>query len=91
MKVLFFMGRNKKTKSGLSWKIWKIERKGRRVLTHWGPARLVGRKAVPIGMLHSNRDRTPPFATVEAAAAYVQARVRRKLAKGYEIQPRRRR
>jgi hypothetical protein len=90
MKTLFFMGRNEKNKSGLSWKIWKIQRKGRRVFTYWGPVRLVGRKVVPSGRLQSNVGRTPLFRTAEAAAAYVAVRVRRKLAKGYELSPRRR-
>ena len=42
MKVLFFMGRNSSNRSGVSWKIWKIRRKGRVVTVSWGPARHQG-------------------------------------------------
>jgi hypothetical protein len=90
MKTLFFMGRNSKTKSGTSWKIWKIERKGRRVLTKWGPARVIGRKVVAAGRLQTSESRTPPFPTAKLAEAYVAKRIRRKLGKGYQVAPRRR-
>lgn len=90
MKIFFFMGRNPKTKGGVSWKIWKIQRKGRRVLTWWGAATLVRRKVVPIGKLQSSIKRTPPFATVADAAKYEAARIARKKAKGYQSRTRRR-
>jgi hypothetical protein len=84
MKTFFFMGRNPKTKGGVSWKIWKIERKGRRVTTWWGPATLRRRKVVPVGKLQSSTQRTPPFRSVARAVAYQQARITRKLTKGYQ-------
>ena len=90
MKTFYFMGRNPRTKGGVSWKIWKIERKGRQVTTWWGPAALIRRKVVPLGKLQSNIERTPPFRTVTDAARYENARIARKLAKGYERRPRRR-
>lgn len=90
MKTLFYMGRNAKTKGGVSWKIWKVERVGRRVLTYWGAAKLVRRKVVPVGRLQSNVDRTPPFGSTAIAIAYMKRRILRKLAKGYESVPRKR-
>ena len=36
MKIFFYMGRNRLTKSGVSWKIWKIKREGRKVTTYPG-------------------------------------------------------
>ena len=90
MKIFFFMGRNDKTKSGVSWKIWKIQRKGRKVITWWGAATLVRRKVVPQGKLQSSIQRTPTFATVADAAKYEAKRIARKKAKGYQLRTRRR-
>ena len=90
MKIFFFMGRNDKTKSGVSWKIWKIQRKGRKVTTWWGAATLVRRKVVPKGKLQSSIRRTPTFATVADAARYEATRIARKMAKGYQLRTRRR-
>jgi hypothetical protein len=91
MKTLFFMGRNEKNKSGVSWKIWKISRKGRRVITHWGAARIVGRKVRAVGRMQSNIRRTPAFTSVSEASAYMKRRILTKLRKGYEVTPRGRR
>jgi hypothetical protein len=47
MKIFFFMDRNPNNKSGVSWKIWKIERSGRAVTVWWGPAVIVRRRPTP--------------------------------------------
>jgi hypothetical protein len=81
MKIFFYMGRNAANKSGLSWKIWKIERSGHWVTTYWGPAALVDRRVKPAGTLQSNARR---FTSLAAACAYESRRIRSKLQKGYE-------
>lgn len=81
MKILFFMGRNRKNKSGLSWKIWKISRKGRNVTLAWGPATVVDRKVVPAGTLQTKRLHFP---SIEIANRYEEQRLRDKTAKGYQ-------
>ena len=85
MKIFFFMGRNPNNKSGVSWKIWKIERTGHIVTTWWGPARLHSRKVVPVGTLQSNRSQ---FGSVAGASKYESDRIQSKLSKDYERRPR---
>lgn len=87
MRSFFFMGRNSKNKSGVSWKIWRIARQGRDVTLSWGPAVIVRRIVVPAGTLQTKLVRFP---SVDAARRYEADRVRRKLAKGYERGTRRR-
>jgi hypothetical protein len=87
MKIFFFMGCNPKNKSGVSWKIWKIERRKRRVVTWWGPASIVKRKVVGTGELQS-RERILNSET--AAAEFEGSLIRSKMAKGYERGTRRR-
>jgi hypothetical protein len=81
MKIFFFMGRNADNKSGLSWKIWKINRRGRVVTVFWGAAKLVQRKPklvnVPQEKIHRLR-------SVEAARDFEQSIIRSKEAKGYQ-------
>ena len=44
MKTFFYMGRNRQNVSGVSWKIWKIERRGRKGLARQKrPAALHGK------------------------------------------------
>ncbi len=81
MKILFYMGRNPSNKSGLSWKIWKVERKGRTVTTWWGRAIVRKRKVVPAANLQSKTFR---FTSAAAALEYEKKRIRSKLNKGYE-------
>lgn len=88
MKVFFFMGRNSDNRSGVSWKIWKINRRGRTVVASWGPAVLRRRRVVPARPLQS---RTWSFKTTAAAQASELVRVGEKLRKGYVRQPRARR
>lgn len=87
MKTFFYMGRNDHNISRVSWKIWKIDCKGNRVLMRWGPATVVKRKPVPKGTLQSKVLR---FRTQAAAKQYEQKRIQGKLAKGYERAPRQR-
>jgi hypothetical protein len=86
MKTLFYMGRNPRNVSGVSWKIWKIERRGKRVQTWWGPAHVVKRKVVPKYRLQT-KSRT--FRTEEAAREHEQRRIRDKEYKRYQRNPRR--
>jgi hypothetical protein len=81
MKILFFMGRNARNVSGVSWKLWKIQRQGRLVTAYWGPAVLRGRRVVPANTLQS---RTWRFRTAAAAEALLKARVADKLDSGYQ-------
>jgi predicted DNA-binding WGR domain protein len=84
MKIYFFMGKNSLTKSGVSWKIWKIQRDGRKVTTFWGRARLISRRAVPLSL----RSATRSFTTTQAAIQFEAKLIRSKLKKGYERNPR---
>ena len=81
MKVFFFMGRNPANRSGLSWKIWKINRTGRRVSTFWGPATLQRRRAAFASSPQSRRRR---FETLEAARLFEESKIREKLRAGYQ-------
>lgn len=87
MKIFFFMGRNPGTKSGVSWKIWKVDRHGRSVTTHWGPAKLHYRKVVPGAYTQSN---TRPFSTTAEAVAHERHLIASKIKKGYQRRTRRR-
>jgi hypothetical protein len=85
MRIFFYMGRNAGTKSGVSWKIWKIKRQGTRVVVWWGPAQLVHRKVRPKRSLQS---RTRRFSSTIAAEHFLRERIRSKIAKGYESRTR---
>lgn len=84
MKVFFFTGRNANNLSGMSWKVWKIERRSRSVIAYWGPAVVENRQAVPAGKLQSIK-RT--FKSEAEAEAFERARIDEKLQKGYERRP----
>jgi hypothetical protein len=81
MRILFFMGRNRRTVSGVSWKIWKIRRQGRSVTALWGRAAVKRRRVVPANTLQS---RTWSFRTTGAAQASLIRRLGSKLRKGYQ-------
>lgn len=89
MKTLFFTGRNPDNISGVSWKVWKIQRKGRVVETRWGPIKIVRRRIVHSRVLSCKR--WPPFPTLRAAEAFYERKVREKLRAGYQLKPRGRR
>jgi predicted DNA-binding WGR domain protein len=88
MKIFFFMGRNSLTKSGVSWKLWKIQRAGRKVTMLWGPAIVHKRRVVPAVSLQST---TRAFRSSEDAERFEARRIRSKLAKGYQRRTRTRR
>jgi hypothetical protein len=86
MKQFFYMGPNRQNVSGVSWKLWKIERK-RNVLTVWfGPARLVKRRPVAASSLQKRKWR---FGSESRAKLAEQRRIDAKLDKGYKRMPRR--
>jgi hypothetical protein len=89
LKTLFYMGRNDQNLSGVSWKIWKIERKGKRLQTWFGPAEVSPRrKVVPKYELQM---RSWTFRTEKAAREDEQRRIREKLSGGYQRTPKRKR
>jgi hypothetical protein len=87
MKTLFYMGRNDQNISRLSWKIWKIERRGKRVTAWWGAAE-VGPRRKPVPK-YELQTKSWTFRTEEAAREDEQRRIREKLNGGYERNPRR--
>jgi hypothetical protein len=87
MKVFCYMGHNPRNKSGVSWKLWKVERSGRDLTVWWGPATLRRRKPVPANTLQTQSWRCR---TEEEARAQERRRIEEKLGKGYERMPRRR-
>ncbi|MBI2202965.1 MAG: hypothetical protein HYU41_03790 [Candidatus Rokubacteria bacterium] len=87
MKTFFFMGRNPKNKSGVSWKIWKIQRQGRTVTVFWAPAVLKKRRVRTAGKLHIKKITR---SSVADAIVFERTRVQSKLRKGYQRRPRRR-
>jgi predicted DNA-binding WGR domain protein len=86
MKTLFFTGRNPDNVSGVSWKVWKIRRKGRVVETRWGPIKIIKRKVVPTGTLQGKQWK---FSATLAAEEFYDKKVREKQRKGYQVSPRR--
>ena len=56
MKTFFYTGTNPKNKSGVSWKIWKIQRSGRTITTQWGPVEVRDRVVVVKGRLRNVAD-----------------------------------
>lgn len=86
MKTFFYMGHNRQNVSGVSWKIWKIERKGRKVTVWWGPAKLVHRKPVPSGTLVMQEWR---LSSEDKAIENERQRIDEKLRGGYKRSPRR--
>jgi predicted DNA-binding WGR domain protein len=82
MKIFFYMGRNPQTKSGVSWKIWKIQLRGRTVTTFWGRAVIdKHRRVIPQATLQS-KSRT--FTSANQAALHERRLVASKLHKGYQ-------
>ena len=88
MTTLFFMGVNRQNVSGVSWKLWRINRQGCTVRLSWGPAKLDARRVVPS---HSLQTKTLVFSSEEVAIGEEKRRIAEKLRNGYERKPRRRR
>lgn len=85
MKRFFYMGRNERNRSGVSWKLWQIERKGKKVHVSWGRAALLNRRVAPAGTL---QNRWWGFRSESEAKDNAMARINEKIAKGYERMPR---
>jgi hypothetical protein len=90
MRKFFFVGKNNVNKSGISIKIWKIERHGRTVQVWWGPARvdLQQRRVRRRNFLLTKVWR---FSTAELAEDALRRKIKEKEREGYERSPRRRR
>jgi predicted DNA-binding WGR domain protein len=81
MKILFFMGRNARNRSGFSWKFWKVARRGKSVTTHWGPAKLHMRRVLPESY---TKTLTRKFRTLTEAIAHENRLIESKERKGYQ-------
>ena len=71
--------------SRASYKIWMIERKGRKVTTWWAPAECTGRKVYPARTLRKHALR---FRSEQDAIDHEKQRVQSKITKGYDPFPR---
>jgi hypothetical protein len=89
VKIFFYIGPNKELKSGFSIKFWKIERQGRKVTVHFGPAKLdhIARKIITASW---TRSRSWTLPSERLAKAELERRVNEQLAQGYHRVPRRR-
>ena len=86
MKTFVYMGRNDANIGRASFKMWKIDRKDRKVTVWFGAATVKGHKAVPVGTLSS---KTWKFRTENEAIEDVRRRIREKENGGYEHIPKR--
>jgi len=89
MRIYFYIGPNKKLKSGFSIKFWRIARKGSRVAAKWGPA-MVDLKQRKVVKASWTQGRDWIFASESEAKAQVKRRIDEQLAQGYHRVPRRR-
>jgi predicted DNA-binding WGR domain protein len=87
MKVFFYFGRNPHNKSGISAKIWKIERSGTTVSVWWGRAQVIDRRPVDVSGFATKT--WPRFRSVKAAREAEAKRIEAKLRHGYQRMPRR--
>jgi hypothetical protein len=89
VKIFFFVGRNDDNLSRVSSKLWKIERRGRRITVFWGPAMFDRRtrKHVPVGVLQKKTH--PSFSSEMVARDFEIAIIARKENAGYQRTPRR--
>ena len=87
MKKFFYMKRNPRNISGVSFKIWKIERKGRKVTTWWAPAECTHHK-VHIAKGRTFRRHVLHFRLDQDAIDHEKRRVKSKKAKRYVQFPR---
>lgn len=84
MKQFMFAGVNLGNKSRTSWKIWKIERKGKVVTAWWEPGRLHKRRLIPVSTANRMRSKTWRFRSEESARDDEQRRIQEKLRNGYQ-------
>jgi hypothetical protein len=88
MKTFSYMGPNEENVSGMSYKIWKIERRNRTVTVWYGGAIVKSRRPVPG---HGQRTKSWTFANQDAAIENEKRRIREKENEGYKRIPRRKR
>jgi hypothetical protein len=87
MKIFFYVGRNEENLSGMSSKIWKIQRTGRSVTTYWAGAKMAkSRKLAAVGKFSSKKTTFPSLRDAEEFESRI---ILRKLKSGYERKPRR--
>ena len=84
MRTFVYMGPNAANKSGVSWKVWKIERRDRKVTVWFGKATVKLHKLVPYNTLSS---KSWTFRTDKAAIEAVKKRIQEKENEGYEKIP----
>jgi len=82
MKTFRFLGNNLENKSRVSYKLWKIERKGRTVIVRWHPV-MVDRKRRTVPRAKA-QERRILYASEKKASEAVDKRIQEKLNKGYE-------
>jgi predicted DNA-binding WGR domain protein len=81
MKTFSFMGPNPKVNSGVSWKLWRIERKGRTVTASWGRATVERRRLKTKGKL---QNKSWNFRTEAQAIECEAEKIAEKLRGGYK-------
>lgn len=81
MKIYAFFGNNAKNLSGVSCKMWKIQRDSRTVTVWWGAAMVRNRELAPVNSLQKKIWR---HSSVDEAIEDENARVGEKLRKGYK-------
>jgi hypothetical protein len=87
MRIFFFVRRNNALKSGMSSKIWKIERKERVVTVWWGAAKWDS-KARRVRSRFELQSKTFRFSSEAEAIRDSEARIAEKIGEGYERSPR---
>jgi predicted DNA-binding WGR domain protein len=68
----------------MSWKMWKIERKGKVVTVYWGPMERVKHRIKPVGKLQKKQWRCSSEAV---AKLQKERRIAEKRSKGYQQIP----
>lgn len=81
MKTFYYMGPNRRTAGGVSWKMWRIERRARTVTAWWGAATVdKRRKVTPVYRLQS---KSWTFRTEAQAKECEASKIAEKLRGGY--------
>ncbi len=87
MTTLFKIAANPTNQSGISSKIWRIRRTGRRLQADWGPAEF-DRRSRKVVSCTWRQGHEWTFRSEEAARADEARRVKEKLREGYQPHPR---
>jgi hypothetical protein len=86
MKTFLYMGRNDDNVTGMSYKMWRIERKDRNVTVWYGSAIVKSRRPLPARELST---KSWTFGNKDAAIENEKRRIREKENEGYQRIPRR--